>query len=59
MYLELPERCLISKSNSAIEMHQRAYFDCFGLIDVNHFKLAWSVIILILRHMGDVGQATI
>ena len=43
------ERCSISKSNSAIEMHQWANFDCFGLMDVNHFKLALSVIILILR----------
>ena len=33
-----PGRCSMVKSNSAIEMHQGASFDCLGDIDVNHCK---------------------
>ena len=35
-----PGRCSSVKSNSAIEMRQRANFDCCGEVEVNHFKFA-------------------
>ena len=50
-----PGRCSVVKSNSAIDMHQRASLDCLGEMDVSHFKLAWFVttLIFLLRTYGQ------
>ena len=44
-----PGRCSITKSNSAIDRHQHASFDCCGAIEVKNLRLAWSVITVIFR----------
>ena len=33
----------MKKSNSTIDIHQRASLDCSGAFKVSHLKLAWSV----------------
>ena len=35
-----PGQCSSVKSNSAIDIHQRANLDCCGEMEVNHFKFA-------------------
>ena len=37
-------QCSMVKSNSAKDKHHLESLDCWGLIDVSHLRLAWSVI---------------
>ena len=45
--LTWPGLCSIVKSKSVMDNHQRVFLNCCGLINVNHFKFAWSIIIFI------------